>query len=54
MLQADGDLPAEPFGMLMFTCNGRGSGLYGEGSYDARTISSYVSVPVAGFQCNGG
>ncbi|GLC50443.1 hypothetical protein PLESTB_000379900 [Pleodorina starrii] len=42
-----------PFGMLMFTCNGRGSGLYGENSYDARTMSSYVPVPCAGFQCNG-
>eukprot|EP00198_Chlamydomonas_reinhardtii_P011498 XP_001700835.1 predicted protein [Chlamydomonas reinhardtii] len=43
----------QPFGMLMFTCNGRGSGLYGEDSYDARTLSTYVPVPVAGFQCNG-
>lgn len=45
--------PSQPFGMLMFTCNGRGSGLYGEDSYDARTLSTYVPVPVAGFQCNG-
>ncbi|KAG2450418.1 hypothetical protein HYH02_004920 [Chlamydomonas schloesseri] len=45
--------PSQPFGMLVFTCNGRGSGLYGEDSYDARTLSTYVPVPVAGFQCNG-
>ncbi|PNH12493.1 hypothetical protein TSOC_000565 [Tetrabaena socialis] len=45
--------PPQPFGMLMFTCNGRGSGLYGEESYDARTMASYVPVPCAGFMCNG-
>ncbi|GLI65553.1 hypothetical protein VaNZ11_009115 [Volvox africanus] len=53
LLQGSTEQQAPPFGMLMFTCNGRGSGLYGEDSYDARTMSSYVSVPCAGFQCNG-
>lgn len=45
--------PGPPFGMLMFTCNGRGSALYEEDSYDARTVSEFIPVPVAGFQCNG-
>ncbi|GIL44466.1 hypothetical protein Vafri_1917 [Volvox africanus] len=53
LLQGSTEQQAPPFGMLMFTCNGRGSGLYGEDSYDARTVSSYVPVPCAGFQCNG-
>ncbi|KAG2486907.1 hypothetical protein HYH03_014406 [Edaphochlamys debaryana] len=42
-----------PFGMFMFTCNGRGYGLYGEPSYDARTMGSYIPAPAAGFLCNG-
>ncbi|KXZ56458.1 hypothetical protein GPECTOR_1g41 [Gonium pectorale] len=53
MLEAGSAPQPQPFGMFMFTCNGRGSGLYGEESYDARTMSSFVSVPCAGFQCNG-
>ncbi|KIZ02656.1 hypothetical protein MNEG_5306 [Monoraphidium neglectum] len=40
-------------GALVFSCNGRGAGLYGEESYDARQIGSYVGVPLCGFQCNG-
>mmetsp|Transcript_38716 Transcript_38716/g.86104 ORF Transcript_38716/g.86104 Transcript_38716/m.86104 type:complete len:558 (+) Transcript_38716:89-1762(+) len=44
---------APPFGALLFSCNGRGSALYGEPSYDSRTITSFVPVPAAGFLCNG-
>jgi hypothetical protein len=43
-----------PLGALLFSCNGRGSGLYGEESYDARQVGAYVGVPICGFQCNGG
>lgn len=53
MLEGNSASNPAPFGMLMFTCNGRGSELYGEDSYDARTLSSFISVPCAGFQCNG-
>lgn len=42
-----------PFGMLLFSCNGRGVGLHGEPSFDSGTISGYIPVPVAGFHCNG-
>jgi small ligand-binding sensory domain FIST len=44
---------AAPVGMLLFSCNGRGVGLYGEPDFDSRTISQYVPVPCAGFLCNG-
>lgn len=39
----------------MFTCNGRGHGLYGQehAHFDARTLHEFVSVPCAGFFCNG-
>ncbi|KAI8477022.1 MAG: FIST N domain-containing protein [Monoraphidium minutum] len=40
-------------GALVFSCNGRGSGLYGEEGYDSRQVGAYVGVPLAGFQCNG-
>ncbi|GBF93738.1 hypothetical protein Rsub_06070 [Raphidocelis subcapitata] len=46
--------PAPPaLGALMFSCNGRGLGLYGEESYDSRQLAGYVGAPVSGFQCNG-
>jgi small ligand-binding sensory domain FIST len=49
-----GDAPLPPFGMLLFSCNGRGSGLYGEPDWDSRAISQYVPVPaVSGFLANG-
>ncbi len=43
-----------PFGMLVFSCNGRGIDLYGEHSYDSRMLASFVPVPCSGFMCNGG
>eukprot|EP00877_Chromochloris_zofingiensis_P010885 jgi/Chrzof1/604/Cz01g22040.t1 len=41
------------FGMLVFSCNGRGTGLYDEPHYDSRTLASYIPVPCSGFMCNG-
>ncbi|CAG9464980.1 unnamed protein product [Pedinophyceae sp. YPF-701] len=43
------------FGALVFTCNGRGKGLYGAElpSHDARTIQSFVPVGMSGFFANG-
>ncbi|GAX75694.1 hypothetical protein CEUSTIGMA_g3137.t1 [Chlamydomonas eustigma] len=43
----------EPVGMMVFSCNGRGSSLYQEPSYDTRTVSSFIPVPCSGFLCNG-
>ncbi|KAK9835887.1 hypothetical protein WJX74_010230 [Apatococcus lobatus] len=42
-----------PFGALIFSCNGRGMGLYETAAFDSRTLASYVPVPSAGFFCNG-
>lgn len=41
------------FGMLLFSCNGRGTSLYNEPSWDSRTLAGYIPVPVSGFMCNG-
>jgi len=48
-----GESPPRAFGMLMFSCNGRGTNLYDEPSFDSRTLTSYVPVPCCGFMCNG-
>jgi small ligand-binding sensory domain FIST len=43
-----------PIGALMFSCMGRGEGLYDEQDFDSRLFSRYVpKVPIAGFFCNG-
>ncbi|MEM6425855.1 MAG: FIST N-terminal domain-containing protein [Cyanobacteria bacterium P01_D01_bin.128] len=45
--------PAEA-GALMFSCMGRGQGLYKAPSFDARLFDRYVKqVPLSGFFCNG-
>ena len=44
----------EVAGALMFTCNGRGSQLFGEPGHDARAVGRAFGDPaVAGFFCNG-
>lgn len=50
---APGAAPPSPFGMLVFSCNGRGTALYGEQHYDSRQLGQYVSAPCAGFMGNG-
>jgi small ligand-binding sensory domain FIST len=41
-------------GALLFTCNGRGSGMFGEPHHDARAVSrSLGTQAVAGFFCGG-
>lgn len=50
-LEGKGQPPA--FGALVFSCNGRGVGLYGEPNYDTTTLASYVAVPLSGIFCNG-
>ncbi|WP_338038511.1 FIST signal transduction protein [Neosynechococcus sphagnicola] len=41
-------------GALMFTCLGRGEGLYGQPDFDSQLFSQYLQqVPLGGFFCNG-
>jgi small ligand-binding sensory domain FIST len=41
-------------GALMFSCLGRGEGLYGEPNFDSRLFRRYLKqVPLSGFFCNG-
>lgn len=41
-------------GALMFSCVGRGEGLYGEPNFDSQLFSQYLNnVPLGGFFCNG-
>lgn len=52
-------LQVPPAGAMLVTCNGRGSGLFGERHHDVRTISAALSVkadepmPMAGFSAAG-
>jgi small ligand-binding sensory domain FIST len=56
---ADDDLRAllggkEADAALVFTCNGRGSHLFGEPDHDARVVADYLRQPAAtGFFCAG-
>lgn len=44
----------EPFGVLMFSCLGRGKGLYGEPNFDANRLLSFLpNANLGGFFCNG-
>jgi small ligand-binding sensory domain FIST len=48
------ELPGRAAGVLLFTCNGRGSRLFPTPDHDARLISTYLGgVPIAGFFCAG-
>jgi small ligand-binding sensory domain FIST len=41
-------------GALMFSCLGRGEGLYGEPNFDSRLFGKYFNnIPLSGFFCNG-
>jgi small ligand-binding sensory domain FIST len=43
-----------PTGALMFSCLGRGEGLYGEPNFDSQMMSEYLSeIAIAGFFCSG-
>ena len=43
-----------PIGALMFSCVGRGEGLYGEPDFDSLLFDRYLpNVPLSGFFCNG-
>lgn len=38
---------------LMFSCLGRGEGLYGEPNFDSGLFRQYLNIPLSGFFCNG-
>ena len=41
-------------GALMFSCLGRGEGLYGQSNFDSRLFARYFkNIPLSGFFCNG-
>ncbi|MBM0742253.1 FIST C-terminal domain-containing protein [Phormidium sp. CLA17] len=41
-------------GALMFSCTGRGEGLYGEPNFDSLLFNRYLpALPLSGFFCNG-
>jgi small ligand-binding sensory domain FIST len=43
-----------PVGALMFSCLGRGEGLYGKPNFDSELFVSHInSIPLGGFFCNG-
>ena len=43
-----------PCGIVLFSCLGRGEGMYGAPNHDIKTLHQYVGrVPTAGFFCNG-
>ncbi len=43
-----------PVAGVLWSCNGRGTGLFGSPDHDARTVASVLGpVPLAGFFCNG-
>jgi len=43
-----------PAGALLFTCNGRGTRLFGEPDHDAAAVSDMLGdVPLAGFFAQG-
>lgn len=45
---------SSPEAALMFSCLGRGEGLYGEPNFDSHLFSRYFgNVPLSGFFCNG-
>ncbi|NEQ25799.1 MAG: hypothetical protein F6K28_43440 [Microcoleus sp. SIO2G3] len=47
-------MESEAIGALLFSCLGRGEGLYGQPNYDSKLFDRYFTkVPVSGFFCNG-
>jgi small ligand-binding sensory domain FIST len=43
-----------PVAGVLWSCNGRGAGLFGSPDHDARTVAAVLGpVPLAGFFCNG-
>jgi small ligand-binding sensory domain FIST len=52
--QAARGLGSDPAGALMFTCNGRGSNMFGTAGHDAGALAREIGpAPAAGFFCAG-
>jgi small ligand-binding sensory domain FIST len=48
------ELPGPPAGALIFTCNGRGSHMFGAPDHDAAALDeAFAGAPAAGFFCAG-
>jgi small ligand-binding sensory domain FIST len=48
------DLRHPPAGALLFTCNGRGAGMFGVDDHDASALDyAFAGAPAAGFFCAG-
>jgi small ligand-binding sensory domain FIST len=48
------ELPGPPAGALIFTCNGRGSHMFGSPDHDAAALEeAFAGAPAAGFFCAG-
>ncbi len=48
------DSPTVPLGVFMFSCNGRGEGLYNQSDFDSTLFSQHLTnLPLSGFFCNG-
>uniref|UniRef100_B8HXK9 FIST C domain protein n=1 Tax=Cyanothece sp. (strain PCC 7425 / ATCC 29141) TaxID=395961 RepID=B8HXK9_CYAP4 len=48
------EVGANPIGALLFSCLGRGVGLYGKPHFDSRLFSRYLNtIPLSGFFCYG-
>lgn len=45
--------PAPAVGALLFTCNGRGAGMFGRPDHDSAAVAAAVGPSVAGFFCGG-
>lgn len=54
MLESARESATSPAGALLFSCNGRGVGLFGTPDHDAAAVAEvFGELPVAGFFCNG-
>lgn len=54
LLGATASDTASPVGALMFSCMGRGEGLYGKPNFDSRLFNRFLKdVPLSGFFCGG-
>ncbi|MDX2212364.1 MAG: FIST C-terminal domain-containing protein [Oculatellaceae cyanobacterium bins.114] len=54
VLGSDSPAQASPSGALMFSCMGRGEGLYGKSNFDSQLFNRYLrNIPLSGFFCGG-
>ncbi|HEY9699931.1 MAG TPA: FIST C-terminal domain-containing protein [Trichocoleus sp.] len=51
--QTQSNQTASPTGAFMFSCMGRGEGLYDQPNFDSQLFNRYLHIPLSGFFCNG-